>query len=355
MPVPLSVLDVAPVTAETGASGALRNSLNLAVLADRLGYARYWLAERHGLASFASAAPAVLIGQAAALTKRIRVGAGGIALPNTAPLAVAESFRTLEALFPGRIDLGVDRASGADALTALALRRGQAAAPDDGGLVAAGSDGRGVYAEGGDDVLDRLHELLAFGTGRFPEGHPFRRVLAMPTDAELPPVWLLGSSVQGATLAASMGLGFAFAHPLGARDTVAALRAYRQGFRPSAARGAPAAILGVSVVCAETDAEAGRLAATLDLAQLRLARGELTPLLAPDEARAAIATDVDRAEARANRARHVVGGPATVRDQVLELAGEAGADEVMVATTVYDHRARRRSYELLAEAFGLGG
>jgi luciferase family oxidoreductase group 1 len=331
---PLSILDLSPVTTETGPAAALRNTIDLARHAERLGYRRFWMAEHHNIPSVASAATAVMIAEVAAATSRIRVGSGGVMLLNHAPLAVAESFRTLEALHPGRIDLGLGRAPGTDRATALALRRRQ-------------------EADEAEDFLDRLQELIGFGTGRFPEGHPLRRVGAMPTDVQLPPVWLLGSSGYGARLAAALGLGFSFAHHFGAHDAVAAMTAYREGFRPSAWLEEPRAILAVSVVCAETDAEAERLAATLDLVYLRLAEGAPAPLESPGAALAHGYTEDQRARMRATRARHFVGSPATVRERLGAFAEATRADELIVTGTVFDHEARKRSYALLAEAFGL--
>ncbi|HYE00554.1 MAG TPA: LLM class flavin-dependent oxidoreductase [Alphaproteobacteria bacterium] len=330
----LSVLDLAPVTTAIPPSAALRNCLDLARTVDRLGYRRHWLAEHHNLPAVASAAPSVLIGQIAAVTERIRVGSGGIMLPNHAPLAVAETFKTLEALFPGRIDLGLGRAPGTDPVTAMALRRRQT-------------------ADEADDFLDRLQELIALDSGQWPEGHPLRRVRAMPTDTPLPPIWLLGSSGYSARLAAALGLGFAFAHHFGAYDTVAAMRSYREEFRPSVWLDRPHAILAVSVLCAESDAEADRLAATLDLSYLRLAKGALAPLESPEDAAAHPFSEADRDWMRRARARHFVGSPATVRAGIEALLAEAPAEEVMIATAAFDHEVRKRSYALVAEAFGL--
>ena len=209
--VPLSVLDLSPVTTATPGSVALHNSLDLARLADRLGYKRYWVAEHHNLANIASSAPDIMIGQIAAVTERIRVGAGGIMLPNHAPLNVVERFHMLEALFPGRIDLGIGRAPGTDQVTSLALRRRQDIRDDD-------------------DFLERLQELILFEQRGFPEGHPFRNVRAMPADVALPPIYLPGSSGYSAELAAAIGAGFAFAHHFATHDAVAAMTSYRKGF-----------------------------------------------------------------------------------------------------------------------------
>ena len=244
--IPLSVLDLSPVTTTTTGAAALRNSLDLARLADQLGYVRYWVAEHHNLASIASSAPEIMIGQIAAATKRMRVGSGGVMLPNHAPLAVAERFKVLEALFPGRIDLGLGRAPGTDPVTSIALRRRQEIRDED-------------------DFLERFQELLLLESRGFPHDHPFHHVRAMPADVALPPIYLLGSSGYSAELAAAIGAGFSFAHHFADYDAVAALTSYRAHFEPSPARDKPHAILAVAAVCADTDSEAERLAATIDL------------------------------------------------------------------------------------------
>ncbi len=332
--IPLSVLDLSPVTTATSAAAALHNTLDLARLADRLGFTRYWLAEHHNLPSIASSAPDIMIGQVAAITQRIRVGSGGVMLPNHAPLTVAERFKMLAALFPGRIDLGLGRAPGTDPVTSYALRRRQNVAEDD-------------------DFLDRFQELLLLETRGFPEQHPFHTVHAMPIGTPLPPVWLLGSSGYSAELAAAVGAGFSFAHHFANYDAAAAMRAYRDKFQPSAWRAQPYAILAVHAVCADSDAEAERLAATVDLNFVRRARGEYLPLASPEEALAYPYAPVDRERMRLNRARLFVGSPQTVRGRLDPLIAQTKADELMITSMVYDHGARRHSYELMAQAFGL--
>jgi luciferase family oxidoreductase group 1 len=362
--VPLSVLDLSPVAAGSSGAAALRNSLDLARLADRLGFTRYWVAEHHNLPSIASSAPDIMIGQIAAATAHMRVGSGGVMLPNHAPLMVAERFKVLEALFPGRIDLGLGRAPGTDPVTSYALRRRQDA--------------------GGDDFLERFQELLLFANSAFPQGHPFRAVRAMPEDVALPPIWLLGSSDYSAQLAAMVGAGFSFAHHFADHDAVAAMLSYRDQFKPSAAlasesivrahsasedareragdtrpepgfsaRAAPYAILGCAVVCADSDAEAERLAATIDLNFVRRRRGEYLPLASPEEAAAYPYSPAERGLIARNRARLFVGAKATVLERLSPLIAATKADEVMVTTMLYDHASRLRSYELLAEAFGV--
>jgi luciferase family oxidoreductase group 1 len=329
---PLSVLDLAFVTTGTPPSAALKNSIDLARHVDRLGYHRYWIAEHHNLPSIAISTPDILIGQISAVTKNVRVGSGGVMLPNHAPLVVAERFRTLEALFPGRIDLGLGRAPGTDGVTAVALRRRQ--------------DRRE-----GDDFLERLQELVLWETGAWPANHPFRNVVAMPSDVHLPPLYLLGSSDYSAELAGRIGMGFAFAHHFATYDAVAAMRSYRELFQPSGWRERPHAILAIALVCAETEAEAERLASSMDLNWLRRAHGEYHPLPSPEEAAAYPYTEQDRARMRKSRERLFVGTPETIEARLTPLIEATQADEVMITSAIYDHAARKRSYELLAQHF----
>ncbi len=331
---PLSVLDLSVVTTGTKPAQALRNSIDLAQEADRLGYTRYWLAEHHGLASVASPAPDIMIGQIAVATVRIHVGSGGVMLPNHAPLVVAERFKMLEALFPGRIDLGLGRAPGTDGVTAYALRNRLETRP-------------------GDDFLERLQELMLWETREFPADHPFNKVVAMPDDTPLPPLWLLGSSDYSAQLAAQVGMGFAFAHHFASFDAVAALTHYRAHFRPSRWRQAPHGILAVAVVTAPTDAEAEELAMSMDLNRLQRERGAYLPIPSVEEAKVYSYSEADRAIIARNRAKLFVGSPATVMSGLTPLIEASQADEVMVTSAIYDHDARKRSYRLLAEAFGL--
>jgi luciferase family oxidoreductase group 1 len=330
----LSVLDLSPVIVGGSGPTSLKNSLDLARLADQLGYTRYWVAEHHNLPSIASSAPEIMIGQIAAVTQHIRVGSGGVMLPNHAPLMVAERFKILEALFPGRIDLGIGRAPGTDPITSIALRRRQEANTDD-------------------DFLERFQELLLFAQDGFPEGHPFRQVHAMPSDVPLPPIYLLGSSDYSAEVAAAIGAGFAFAHHFASHDAVAAMTSYRSHFKPSPALPAPHAILGAAIVSADTDADAERLAATVDLNYVRRSKGEYLPLASPEEAAAYSYTPIDRERIKYNRTRLFVGAPATVRARLDPLLAATQADELMITTMIYDHAARRHSYELMADSFGL--
>ncbi|WP_322516263.1 LLM class flavin-dependent oxidoreductase [Rhodopseudomonas palustris] len=329
---PLSILDLSVVTTGTPPAAALRNSIDLARHADKLGYVRYWLAEHHNLPSVASPAPEIMIGQIAAVTERIRVGSGGVMLPNHAPLMVAERFKMLEALFPGRIDLGIGRAPGTDQATMHALRRR-------------------LDIREGDDFLERLQELMLWETRGWPAGHPYNNVVAMPNDAPLPPVWLLGSSDYSSELSAQVGMGFAFAHHFASYDAVEALTHYRAAFRPTRWRSKPHAILAVAAVIAETDEEAERLAISMDINRLRRDRGQYVPLPSVEEAQAYPLTDADRASITRNRSRLFVGSPATVMQALQPLISASQADELMVITATYDHDARKRSYTLLAEAF----
>jgi luciferase family oxidoreductase group 1 len=332
--IPLSVLDLSPVTTATPGSVALRNSLDLAQLADKLGYKRYWVAEHHNLSNIASSAPEIMIGQIAAVTAHIRVGSGGVMLPNHAPLMVAERFKVLEALFPGRIDLGLGRAPGTDQVTSYALRARQ--------------DPRQ-----GDDFLERFQELLLLERGGYPEGHPFRKVHAVPSDVALPPIWLLGSSGYSAELAAAVGMGFAFAHHFADYDAASAMLSYREHFNPSPTLAQHYAILGTAVIAADTDEEAERLASSADLHFARRAKGEYFPLASPEEAAAYPYAPVDLERIGRHRTRLIVGGIDKVKSRLVSLADTTQADELMITTMIYDHAARRHSYELLARAFAL--
>ena len=334
MTLPLSVLDLSPIGTGSSAAEAVRNTLDLARLADRLGYTRYWLAEHHTMPGIASSAPEILIGAVARETTRLRVGSGGIMLPNHAPLKVVESFRVLAALHPGRIDLGIGRAPGTDQMTAFALRRSR-------------------EAMRADDFPAQLAELLAFAHDEFPEGHPFQSVRAVPVDVPLPPIWLLGSSDYSAQVAAALGMGFAFARHISPDGAPEAMALYREQFTPSASLPEPRTILAVSVICADTDERADALASSTALSFLRLRSGQPGLLPSPEEAHAYPYTPMERAQVEASRSRHVIGGPAVVRAQLDELIARTGADEVMATTMIHAHAERRRSYELLAEIFAL--
>lgn len=321
--VPLSVLDLSPVVSGSDAATALRNTLDLARHTEALGYHRYWLAEHHNMPGIASSATAVLIAHVADATERIRVGSGGVMLPNHAPLVVAEQFGTLEALHPGRIDLGIGRAPGTDQRTAYALR-GPA----------------GLNAE---DFPQRLGELLAYF-----EHDPDRPVNAVTAEGNKPPVWLLGSSGFSAQLAGMLGLPFSFAHHFASENTLPAVRLYRESFRPSEVLDAPYVMLGAAVVCADTDEHARWIAQSNALTFLSLRKGKPIPLPSPQEAADYPYTDLDRAFVDSRMASTIVGSPETVRKGLESLLADTDADELMITTQVYDHADRKRSYELVA-------
>jgi luciferase family oxidoreductase group 1 len=329
---PLSVLDLTPVPAGATAADAIRNTVDLARHADRLGYARYWVAEHHNTPGMACPAPPVMIGRVADATERIRVGSGGVMLPNHSALHTAETFRVLEALHPGRIDLGIGRAPGTDPTTAFVLRRG---------------------ARDAVDFPSQLAELFAFAGGGFPDDHPYRTVRAEPAELPLPPVWILGSSEYGAQVAAAFGLGFAFARHLNPRGAADAMRRYRDAFQPTALLAEPYAILTVSAICADRAERAQELALSLGLGVVRMRQGRAGKLPTPEEAAAHAWTEDESDQLRRYRRAQVLGTPAEVRDAILELVRATGADEVMVMTSVHDHDERKRSYELIADAFDL--
>lgn len=329
---PLSVLDLSPVSEGSGSAEAVRNTLDLARAVDAAGYVRHWLAEHHNSPGMACPSPEVLIGHVASATRRIRVGAGGVMLPNHSPLRVAEVFRLLEALHPGRIDLGLGRAPGTDGVTAYALRRG---------------------AQGAEDFPSQLAELLAFVRGGFPDDHPFSRVAAEPQDVPLPPIWILGSSDYGAQVAAAMGVGFAFARHLNPRGAADAIARYRRGFRPSPELPEPRVILAVSAVCAGSREEAEFLAGSLGLGVIRMRQGRPGRLPDPRTARDHDYTPDEADQLRRYMRAQVLGTPGDVAARLAELADEAGADEVMVMTGLFDHAARVGSYRSLAAAAGL--
>jgi luciferase family oxidoreductase group 1 len=330
----LSVLDLSPIVAGSTASEALRNTLDLARRVDALGYTRYWLAEHHNTPSIASSSPEIVIAQVATATTSLRVGSGGVMLPNHSPLKVAESFRVLEALHPGRIDLGIGRAPGTDRLAALALRRSAA--------------GMNV-----DDFPEQLRDLIGFLNDDLPPEHAFSRVVAAPVGVSPPELWMLGSSDYGGAVAAHIGCGFAFAHHINPAPAIDTMRSYRAQFQPSRHRAAPHAILALSVTCAETDEEAERLAASQDVAWVHLAAGRPIPLPTVEDALAYPWAQDEELQRRSIRQRRVIGGPARVRATIEHLVDATAADEVMVTTMVHDHAARVRSYELLAETFSL--
>ncbi len=320
----LSILDLAHVPLGTEVPQALRNVLDFARHADALGYERIWYAEHHNMPGIASAATAVLIGQVAAATQRIRVGAGGIMLPNHSPLVIAEQFGTLEALFPGRIDLGLGRAPGTDALTWRALRREAGAAE-----------------HFPDDVLE-LQALLG-------PVQPGQRIRAVPGANSNVPLWILGSSLFGARLAAKLGLPYAFASHFAPAALHDALRMYREMFQPSAQLASSYAVVGVNVICADTDAEAQRLFTSLQNVVIGLVTGKPGRLAPPVDHIEPLPPHVQQ-QVDGFLGCSFVGSPQTVRAKLADFVMLTGADEVIVAGAIYDQKARRRSCELLAEA-----
>ena len=332
----LSVLDQCPVPAGSTGADALARTLELARTTEALGYRRFWLAEHHNTASLAATAPEILVGAVADATSTMRVGSGGVMLSHYSPLKVAETFRTLAALHPGRIDLGVGRTAGADPVAEAALQ----------------------YLPGvpGDERYDeKVVDLVGFLQGRMEPGHPFETVRAMPDGGRGPDVWMLGSSSHSGAVAAYLGLPFAFAHFITSAFGPQVMAAYRRGFQPSGIAASPEAAVAVSVVCAGSDAEADRLARSADVWRLRPEGADRGPLLPPEEAAARPLTDLERSKIAQGREAMVVGGPQRARDRLTELAGAFGVEELLVVTICHDPAARLRSYELLAEAFGLEG
>ena len=323
----LSVLDQSPISEGSTGADALANTLDLAHLCEQLGYHRYWLAEHHGGPSLAGPSPEALIGPVAAATSSIRVGSGGVMLPHYSPFKVAETFSVLSGLFPGRIDLGIGRAAGTDPMTTFALQRDRRTA-------------------GPDDFPEQLAELLAHYDGGFPPDHPFARLgRTLPGAPHQPEVWLLGSSAQSAIWAAQLGLRYAFADFINP-DGAAAAAQYREDFTPSERLATPRVAVAVWAVCADTDEEAQRLAASGRMTLTLLRQGRLIPGPPPEKALRFMAT-------QETARRGVIGSPATVRAGIEETAQRYGAEETIVVTITYDHAARRRSYELIAEACGI--
>jgi luciferase family oxidoreductase group 1 len=319
------VLDQSPVPDGTRPADALGDTVRLAQLTERLGYRRYWLAEHHNTTSLAGTSPEVMVAAVASATSTIRVGAGGVLLPYRNPLMTAEAFEVLESLFPGRIDLGVGRAAGTDPDTEELLRRGP-------------------VADGEEGFPQRLADLVGFldDGGGGPEGSP--------------PVWVLGSSSQSSGCAAYLGLSFSFAHFISPTYGPQIVNAYRRGFVPSAGLGHPQVNVAVSVVCADSDEEAGRVASTADLWRLGPEGTGRAPILPVEQAEAAATgfTGLQKERLAQARSKMIIGAPDKVRAMLMILADEFAVDELLVLTVCHDGAARRRSYELLAEAFALG-
>jgi luciferase family oxidoreductase group 1 len=335
LPVPLSVLDLCPVPTGGSAGEALRRSVDLARHAERWGFTRYWVAEHHSVPGIASSAPAVLAGQIASATSAIRVGSGGVMLPNHAPLTVAEQFGTLEAVHPGRIDLGIGRAPGTDPATARALRRG--------------AEGLAVA-----DFAGQLAELRAYFAGQAAEDGLPSHIRAIPAEGNEPAVWLLGSTGYSAELAGRLGLPFAFAYHFSPANARPALALYRRTFTPSARLAEPYCLISVSVVCAEDAAAAQWRHGSARLSMLRLRAGRPSTLPSPEEAAGRDYSAAEQTVIAEATASDVVGDPASVIELLDRLIASTGADELMVTTSAFAHADRLASYELLAQAAGLG-
>jgi luciferase family oxidoreductase group 1 len=324
--IPFSVLDLAPITEGGTAADALRNTLDLARHAEGLGYRRYWLAEHHNMPGIASSATALVIGHVAAGTRTIRVGSGGIMLPNHAPLVIAEQFGTLESLFPGRIDLGLGRAPGTDMPTARALRRDL------------GNDSAEQFPE---DVT----ELRAYLSPTVPG----QRIRAVPGEGLNVPIWLLGSSLYSAQLAAMLGMPFAFASHFAPGAMMEAVQLYRSRFKPSEELKRPYAMLGVNVIAADTDREAARLFTSVQQSFVNLRRGQPGRLPPPIDGFDSFATPVEQAQLRQALACSFVGGPQTVTQGLADFIKRTQPDELIVSAQIFDHGARLRSFAIAAE------
>lgn len=328
---PLSVLDQSPIPSGSTAAQALADSVRLAQITEGLGYRRYWVAEHHGSESFAGCAPEILIGHIASATQRIRVGSGGVMLMHYSPFKVAETFKLLATLHPGRIDLAVGRAPGSDGLTAAALAYGNRV--------------------GIEYFPAKVADLSAFLHDEAPATEALARVRALPAVERPPELWMLGSSEEGARIAAHFGLPFAYAHFINPEHAERACEVYRSAFRPSPAVAEPRVMLGAFVLCADSDAEAEALAACRDLWRLKVERGEFGPFPSVAEAQAYRFSDADRARIAERRQHQILGTRDPVAAQLRALASAVGADELSVVSITHDFAQRVRCYELLAEAF----
>ncbi len=335
----LSVVDQSPVPSGFTAADALNNTIDLAKFCDRLGYERYWIAEHHATGAFASPAPEIMIARVAAETRHIRVGSGGVMLPHYSPMKVAETFRMLHALYPGRIDLGIGRAPGGSPLDTYALRRDRESQP------------------ASDDFPKQLLELLAFLHESFRPDHAFSRIHLSPAMPGYPEIWMLGSSMWSAAAAAQLGLPYSFAHFIDPNPTRSAIEYYRSHFKPSNELSKPLATLGIGAICADTEAEAERLASSVRMFVRNARRGDRGAIPTPEEALAELRTTSLDADPMLRETgewpRSLIGTADRVRDQLIDIASVLGVDEAMIVTVVHDHQARLHSYQLLADAFGL--
>jgi luciferase family oxidoreductase group 1 len=330
----LSVLDQSPVRQGVTPRDALLETIELARHCEALGYRRYWLAEHHATPALAGSAPEIMIARIAAETSHIRVGSGGVMLSHYSSLKVAEQFRMLETLYPGRIDLGIGRAPGSDQLTAAALAHGPGAL-------------------GIEHFPNQIADLIGYLEHTIPADHPFSRIQLMPDGETLPEIWILGSSDQSAIFAAYFGRAFSFAHFITDEGGPEIMALYKAQFRPSAKSAAPQASIGVFVICAESEGRAHYLAASRVLSRLRSRQGILRPFPPPEEALAYPYTDIEMRVVEYHRRRQIVGTPDQVKAELESLAASYGVEEVVVLTITHDYAARKRSYALLAEAFGL--
>lgn len=327
----LSVLDLSPIPSGSTATQAIKNTISLAQHVERLGYHRYWLAEHHNAAALASSSPEILIAAVGAATSTIRVGSGGIMLPNHSPLKVAESFRVLSAIHPERIDLGIGRAAGTDQKTALALRQS-------------------AELLGAEGFSTQLDELLMYLDREIDPGQRFGPIKAIPQGVVTPPVFMLGSGADSAALAASLGLGYAFAFHLSSSGAAETMQTYRREFKPSRWHQTPHAILAIAVLCAASTSEAEELARCGDLAMARFGQGfRDLPFPSPAEARAYQFDADEEVFRREARSRQLIGDPTFVKEKLAELVRTTGADEVMVTTAIHDHEERLRSYTRLTQ------
>jgi luciferase family oxidoreductase group 1 len=329
----LSVLDQSPIISGHTASEAIAETLKLAKATEKLGYYRYWLAEHHAIGALADPCPEILLARLGAETHRMRIGTGGVLLPYYSPFKVAETFRMLEALYPGRIDLGIGRAPGGDSRTARAV-------------------GGGVFPDA-ERFPEQVWELAGHLDATLPDNHPHKKVRAMPEVATTPEIWLLGSSDYSGLLAAQLGLSFAFAHFINAHGGDAVMRAYRERFQPMRDK-TPHTITCVFAICAKTDDEAETLARAIDLRRLHMAQGLDSPVPTLEEASKHRFTPQEQAYVDSQRPRAVIGGPQKCHDELLALAARYTADELMVLTITGDYASRLESYERLAGVFGLG-
>ena len=329
----LAVLDQSPVAEGSTPGQALQNSIELARTVDRLGYTRFWMSEHHAMDTLACTAPEILLARIGAETERIHIGSGGIMLPHYSPFKVAEVFRTLHALYPGRVDLGIGRAPGGGPVEALPLKRDRA-------------------TKMLDDFPDQVAELLAYFDRDFPVGHPFGSLRVAPQMPGSPDVWMLGSSMWSANAAAEFGLPYAFAHFFFGMGTRQAIETYQHAFHPSTRRALPEAMAAVGVICAETQDEADYLAASVRLLQRRIRMNDRRPVASPDDALRELQMLGGATPEEGEWPRYFVGTPARVKSQLEAMAAELGISELVVNTITWDHAKRLQSYELLAHEFG---